>query len=227
MTVPAQLTKVQKVVLAVGVPLTVATIGWTGFNEVAFAGSGTEQINEQIPVRDQALSLHIDEGNISLRAASDGTARLTGTIHYSLIRPSVNATTGPSGTDLSVACQVPTGFCSLNSQLGVPAGTRVDIGTSMGDITAQGITVSDVSAHDDMGDITLTFTTPPKNLQVSDSMGDITIVLPRDSTKYRVNAHSDMGDATVTPGLNSDQASNVIDASSSMGDVTISTRPAA
>ena len=231
------LSRAQKVTLAVGVPLTLAAIGFGGLNAVAAVGRGTEQFSMGVPVTAGKLTMHVSSGDIRMvpDGLPAGSASLTASVHYSLVRPHVSI----SGDSISVNCADPFEWCGASATLSVPrdvtaavlstdkgdltvsgpAGpATLSLSSSMGDITASGVTASDVSAHSDMGDITLTFTRPPTKLTVTDSMGDIDIVLPFGSS-YRVDARSDLGDVRA---IHSDpNAPNVIVAHSSMGDVTV------
>lgn len=232
------LSRAQKVTLAVGVPLTCAAMGFGGLNAVAAVGRGSEQFSMGVPITAGKLTMHLSGGDIRMGSNGwpTGSALLTATVHYSLIRPHVSIT----GESVSVNCADPIGWCDTNSVLSVPgdvsaaalstdqgnvtvvgplAADTLSLASSMGDISASGITASDVSAHSDMGDITLTFTKAPRTLMVSDSMGDINIVLPIGVT-YHVIATSGMGSVNDAV-RHSDSASDSISASTSMGDVSI------
>lgn len=102
------------------------------------------------------------------------------------------------------------------------SGTAV-LRTDTGDISATGISAADVTARSDTGDITLTFTKPPRELRVHDAIGDISIVLPPGTATYDIAASSSAGDTSVQPGLRDANSKNLIVATSSTGDISITT----
>ena len=66
---------------------------------------------------------------------SDGTARLTGKVEYSLVRPTFTV----SASGISLHCRLPTGNCGLNATLDVPSHTAVDLNTGGGNMQVSGI----------------------------------------------------------------------------------------
>lgn len=93
--------------------------------------------------------------------------------------------------------------------------------TSGGSIDATGVVAPVVTASTGGGNIEIHFTSPPRDVDVSTSGGSITLVLPRDATKYQVNAHTDGGE--VNDSVNQDgQSKNQITAASGGGNITIS-----
>src|SRR5919204_898000 len=76
--------------LAIGVPVALALIGWTGFSFVATLGQASFPVNRTIPLEHGRLVASMDGADIVLRpggGAVSRQARLTGTAHYSLVRP--------------------------------------------------------------------------------------------------------------------------------------------
>ena len=75
-------------------------------------------------------------------------------------------------------------------------------------------------ASNNSGDITLTFAKVPRRVDVTDSFGNITLILPPGRTAYRVDARTSFGSQTVTvPQATS--APDVITATDNSGDITI------
>jgi DUF4097 and DUF4098 domain-containing protein YvlB len=68
------------------------------------------------------------------------------------------------------------------------------------------------------GDITLTGTQAPENLQVTSASGGVTLVLPRGSYDFNVNT----GGGDLSAPASDPQAKNKITVQSGGGDVTIS-----
>lgn len=259
MTNQLPMTPGRRMALVAGVPLILALVGWSAFTTVAAGGTGTFQVHHSFAIKDGKLRADLGEMNVSLAPGQGPDATLTGTVHYSLVKPTLTFTDGNS-TAVDLRCPVPAGECSLDSTLAVPPGTDVDLssgagdltvdgnttgtvslsstvgnltamnlsetavlGTATGDITATGISAADVTVTSHVGDISLTFTKPPRSLRVNDAVGDISIQLPPGSATYDITANSSIGDTSVQPGLDDHNSKNVIVATSNVGDVSIGT----
>lgn len=112
---------------------------------------------------------------------------------------------------------------------GVAGNTRIQ--DSFGTISVTGLAAADVVATNNSGDISLTFTAVPQRVNVTDSFGSITLVLPAGPAAYRVQTRDSFGSTTVSV-PRSPSARNVITATNNSGDITIVTskhraRPAA
>ena len=94
---------------------------------------------------------------------------------------------------------------------------------SFGNIAVTGLAAGDVLASNNSGDITLTFIRVPQQVHVTDSFGNITIVLPAGSTAYRVTTQDSFGRTTVRA-RRSPASRNLITASNNSGDITIVTQ---
>ena len=123
--------------LVIGVPIALALIAWTGFSFVAGLGQASYPVNATIPLQSGHLVASTNGADLTLHQdqARSSTARLTGIVQYSLVRPKFTAT----GTDVNLACHIPTGNCGLNATLDVPADTPVDLATGGGNVQASGI----------------------------------------------------------------------------------------
>jgi hypothetical protein len=64
----------------------------------------------------------------------------------------------------------------------------LSLSTGGGDVQATGVAATQVSADTGGGNVEIVFTTVPRNVQVSTGGGDITIVVPRGDTHYKVVA---------------------------------------
>ena len=93
---------------------------------------------------------------------------------------------------------------------------------SFGEITVTGLAAADVVASDQSGDITLTFTRVPRQVQVTDSFGNVTLRLPPGRAAYRVRAATTFGRTTISV-PRSPSAANVITVNNQSGDITIVT----
>ena len=125
------------ITLAIGVPIALAFIGWSGFSLVAGLGQASFPVSATIPLQNGRLVASTGGGDITVHQGhvSDGTARLTGKVEYSLIRPTFTV----SGNGISLHCHVPTGNCGLNATLDVPSHTAVDVSTGGGNMQVSGI----------------------------------------------------------------------------------------
>ena len=159
---PLRMTPGRWVALAVGVPVALALIGWTGFSLVASVARGSYPFSYTFPVHHGQLALNLSAGNVTLHQASAGdTARLTGTVQYGLVRPSISAFTTPTSANVNLDCSANiNGNCGVSANLDVPAQTGVTLWSNGGDITASGfssgmtlwadggnVTVSNLSGH--------------------------------------------------------------------------------
>ncbi|HEX3751294.1 MAG TPA: DUF4097 family beta strand repeat-containing protein [Streptosporangiaceae bacterium] len=104
---------------------------------------------------------------------------------------------------------------------GITGNTRLQ--DSFGTISVTGLAAADVVARNTSGDISLTFTKVPRQVTVTDSFGDITLVLPSGSATYRVATRNSFGSTTVSV-PQSPTAGNVITASNNSGNITIITQ---
>jgi Putative adhesin len=139
---PLRMTPGRWVALAVTVPVALALIGWTGFSVVASLARGSYPFSYSVPVHNGQVSVNVLGGDVALREVSgSGTARLSGTVQYGLVRPGINENTTPTGTDVGVDCGgVSTGNCGMNATLNVPPQTSVTLSSNGGDIDASGFT---------------------------------------------------------------------------------------
>ena len=123
--------------LAIGVPIALVLIGWSAFSLVAGIGRASFPVSATIPLQNGRLVASTGGGDITVHQGqvSAGTARLTGKVEYSLVRPRFTV----SGSGISLHCEVPTGNCGLNATLDVPSHTAVDLNTGGGNMQVSGI----------------------------------------------------------------------------------------
>jgi hypothetical protein len=123
--------------LAIGVPVALVLIGWSAFSLVSGLGRASFPVSTTIPVQNGRLAVGTGGGDITVHQGrvSGGTARLTGKVEYSLVRPTFTV----SGSGISLHCRLPTGNCGLNATLDVPSHTAVDLNTGGGNMQVSGI----------------------------------------------------------------------------------------
>jgi Putative adhesin len=302
------------VALAIGVPVALALIGWTGFTLVGAVARASYPFSYEVPVQDGHVAMNLDFGNVTVRQTSGDTALLTGVVQYGLFRPGINEDTIPGGASVSVNCDGLNSNCNANATLDVPAKTAVtlssgggDIGvsgfasnmalsadggnvtasnllgglrldTGGGDLTGSGLTGTiqirteggnvnatnlngtgtmqldtgggdlagngltgnlllfteggnvNAGAVDSRvatiqsggGDVTVAFTQPPQDLQITANGGNVAVILPQDHTKYRVSTPGTQGGNVNYPAsLVSSTSQHVIVVDSGGGDVSL------
>ena len=136
---PLRMTPGRWVALAVGVPVALALIGWTGFSLVASVARGSYPFSYAIPVQNRQVAVNVNAGNVTLREAPGGsTARLTGTVQYGLVRPAIGETITSTGASIDMSCNGINTDCGMNGTLDVPTKTAVTLWSNGGEITASG-----------------------------------------------------------------------------------------
>ncbi len=160
------------VALALGVPVALALIGWSAFSLVAWIGQASFPVSTSIPLQDGHLVASTGGGDLTVHQdqARSSTARLTGTVQYSLVRPHLTI----DGAGVHLDCRLPTGNCGLNAVLDVPLDTAVNLASEGGNMQVSGID-SDVTLNSGGGDVTVSgvggiadVTTGGGNLTASD-----------------------------------------------------------
>ncbi|HXW86891.1 MAG TPA: DUF4097 family beta strand repeat-containing protein [Streptosporangiaceae bacterium] len=129
------------VAVALAVPVALALIGWTGFSFVGLFARGSYPFSYPVQVHDGQVAVHVTSGNVTLQQASAGSARLTGTVQYDLVRPGLSESMAASVLDVGVVNCLGVGSgCGLNAALDVPARTGVELWSDGGDISVSGFT---------------------------------------------------------------------------------------
>jgi Toastrack DUF4097 len=222
--------------LAIGVPIALVLIGWSAFSLVADIGGASFPVSTTIPVQNGRLVASTGGGDITVHQGrvSAGTARLTGKVEYSLVRPTFTV----SASGISLHCRLPTGNCGLNATLDVPSHTAVDLNTgggnmqvtgiqgnvtlesAGGDVDGSGLSSPHVTTDSGGGNVTLVFTAVPDYVKVGSSGGDITIVVPRGHTSYHIKSTLSGGDYSASVPTN-DASRHTIQVDSGGGNVNI------
>ncbi len=205
------MTPARRAWLAIGVPVCLVLVGWAGLSLVALVGQGQVKVGHDIPASAPRVNVNFSSGNILVQEAAGGQGRLTGTAHYSLIRPPFTAHVAATGTDFGYECNLPVGDCYLNATVSVPRGTPTSVYTGGGNATAIGTTgdvtltsdggsvsaeraSGDLTLVTDGGDITATEITATR-VTASTGGGDITVVFTSVPTNVEVN--TDGGNITI------------------------------
>ena len=77
-------------------------------------------------------------------------------------------------------------------------GGVVRLASNSGEIVVTGLAGTDVRGRNVSGDITLTFSQVPRQVDVTDDSGNVTLVLPPGATRYHVVARDGSGNSTVS-----------------------------
>ena len=187
------------------------------------------------PVRQLGRHVHLRPGR------PDPLTDQFGNIHASRLDGSVRVVNNSGDIDLSGA----TGPIQLNDQFGdinasrLAGSTRLvnnsgDISVSgatgdtrlqdaFGNIGITGLAASSVVATNNSGDITLRFATVPTQVNVTDSFGNVTLILPAGSTAYQVHTHNSFGSTSVSV-AQSPTSAHVLRVNNNSGDITIRTQ---
>jgi hypothetical protein len=296
------LTPARRAILAAGLPVVLALIAFAGYGWVKgtvtyLAGQSQVgySVRFSVPAAGGRVRVTGGDSNLTVRPGTGRRILVHGHLSSSFFRPSFSYRSTAAGLALNPQCRVPTGNCTLDFGLTVPAGLpvgvtgtfgavdasglhgtvtlsdnsgeltasrltgTVNLSDSFGTITASGLTGStrlsnnsgdiraagvvgdtrlqdsfgtisvtglaaaDVVASNNSGDISLTFSKVPQQVNVTDSFGNVTLVLPPGATAYRVQTRDSFGTTTVSV-PQSPTARNVITVSNNSGDITIITR---
>lgn len=206
-----RMTPGRRAALALGVPLALILIAWTGFSFVSLIGSASFPIGQDIGVpRSGPLSLSTGGGNLTVRQGQGGTARLAGTVQYSLVRPDVTVVPTAAGAAIRVGCPViAQGNCTLDATLAVPPRTAVALSSGGGDLSVSGID-SDVTLTSGGGNVAVSGVAG--TVSVSTNGGDLTADNLARTLSFATNGGNINGTALTSPD---------VAAESTGGDVTL------
>jgi hypothetical protein len=160
---PLPMTRARRVALALGVPACLALTAWGAFSIVGEIGQGQFPVSDTIPVSGGQVTAHFGGGSVHLEQGAVGQAKVTGTAHYSLVRPTFTAQRVGGGVAFGYNCDLPVGNCGLDATVRVPVGTTTAISTDGGDATVTGTT----------GDVTLS--SGGGNVTADHASGDLTL----------------------------------------------------
>jgi hypothetical protein len=203
-------------------------------------------ISTALPSSVHEVVLGTTIGDIRIRAAAPGeSGHLEQQETWALARPEVSTSVtdgvltvdarcapwGPSASfcivdldlvvdeETSVVAHSNTGDLSVHGVSG-----RVQLSSSTGSIMAEDIVAEEVRATTSTGDVTLGLLRAPTNVQARTSTGDVLIDVPGDGTTYRVLASTSVGEQVIRVSTDP-AAANLIDVSTSVGDIVIATSP--
>lgn len=132
-----RMTPARRLTLAIGVPVILALIGWVGFNTITLFGQASFKVNLAVPQAGGQVNLDLNGDNITVARGS--AVRLTGTVTYTLTRPSLTENMQDGMTNLNLGCAMSIGNCGLETNLEVTPRTPTTISTGGGDIAISGL----------------------------------------------------------------------------------------
>jgi len=140
------------VTLLIGVPIALGLILGSGLSLVSDIGMASFPVSGTIPLEHGRLVASSNGGDLTVvpGQASGGTARFTGTVQYSLVRPDFSV----RGASIDFHCRYLLGNCQLNTSLSVPPRTALDLNSGGGNMQVNGIQ-SAVMLNSAGGDVSL------------------------------------------------------------------------
>jgi len=171
MAAPLSMNPARWVVLAVGLPVVLAIIGWTSFTAVALADQAGYQVHVRARASGGQARITIDNADATVRPGSGGQISVSGTLRGSLARPTFSSRSAASGLILRSQCWSWAGFCSLKYDITAPAGLPLTVFDGSGDLNVSGFR-GHVTLSDGSGDLSTSGLAG--TISLSDGSGDIT-----------------------------------------------------
>jgi putative adhesin len=149
------MTLARRVVLAVGVPVVLAVLGWAAYNAVALADQVSYRVHVSAPVTGRRVAVSIGGADATLLPGSGSRILVNASLRGSLARPAFSWRSTAAGLALNSACPpMLVGTCSLSYVITAPGGLPVAVSDASGDLTASGLS-GPASLSDYSGDITV------------------------------------------------------------------------
>lgn len=199
----------------------------------------SESTERAIPSATSKLTVRNGIGDVRVRAAGPGESpSATSTAEWGLREPATSVS--GSGDEATVRGECPTGpvaVCSTTWVIVVPAGTELEVEQGVGQVTLEGMsgdvhvqsgvggvtvgetTSSRVSVDLGVGDVRVESTEPPRRVDASVGVGQVTVALP-DTVSYRVDTSA--GTQDVRNSLGHDPtATRTVRLESGVGAITV------
>jgi Putative adhesin len=149
------LTAARRVVLIVGVPLTLALFCWAALSAVAFLGHASYSVARTVAWNGGAVTIAVDTGDLTVSPSKDNNVHVSGVVQYSVLKPMLHVSTSAAGVTVNLLCPpVLAGICSVDLVVTVPAQAVVVASSDSGAVTASSLTGATLST--DSGDLTAT-----------------------------------------------------------------------
>ena len=214
-----ELSRTRILALIIGLPLTLAAISASSLHTLGDLAAGSYPVHYQVPADGRTVTLSIQGGDIHVATSPSRLVKLHGLARYSLVRPIVGYRQTGFNIVMKSHC-LPLTQCAFNYHLDLPSGVSSNLTTGNGDITASYLLSQDVTALSHAGNITLSFAVVPNNVDVTTSLGHITLVLPPGNTTYRIDSSAPLGTSTIKVPT-SPASSHVLTVTDTSGSITI------
>jgi Toastrack DUF4097 len=227
------MTRTRWAILAVGLPVVLALIGFGVNGWVTRSVIYLVDENQiSVPVGFSASPAHGEvrvsgsQGDLTVRAGTGPRITVTGLLSGSFVRPSFHHRSTAQGLSLDPQCHVP-GNCSLNLGITVPARLPVSIDDSFGTLRAQGLNGT-VTLSDNSGDLTASRLTGTVHL--TDSFANLTASglagsIRLDSNSGDIQAAGVAGNTKLTDSFGTIQVTGLaaadVVASNNSGDISL------
>jgi hypothetical protein len=188
------LTLGRRLALALGVPGAVFLIVFTSFSLVGNLGKASFPVSRTLPLSGGHFTMNVGGGDVNLQGApgAGGTARLTGTVTYSLVRPKLYWGDGSGAASVRLGCSFwSTADCELNAHVDLPAAVVVSASTDGGNVSATDLSGA-VTLRTGGGDVTVSRLSGP--VSVTTSGGNVSV----DQVSGVTRLHTGGGDITGT-----------------------------
>jgi hypothetical protein len=192
------LTLGRRLTLAFGVPVVVLTILATGFNLVGNVGRASFPVSHRLPLSGGHFAMSVGGGDVDLRGAPAhlGTAQLTGTVNYSLVRPKIYWNDGAGTAGVRLGCPFwSMANCELNAHVALPVAAVVNASTDGGNVTAADLSGA-VTLHTGGGDVNVSHLSGP--VSVTTSGGNVSVDQVSGVTRLQTGGGDITGTAITT-----------------------------
>ncbi len=170
------------------------------------------------------LVMAVHAGRIELVPSPDGRIQVTTIRHWSVWAPAARHRQVGGILALSGDCPPPGDLgitrCTVDEQVSVPAGTRVRVMASTGDLVASDLAAPDLEVHLTRGSISASFARPPSRIAARVDAGSLRLAVPSATYALDATAPRNAGHLTVEVPTNP-AAPRHISAHVSRGDIQI------
>jgi hypothetical protein len=178
-----------------------------------------------IPATITRLTAHSGGGDATVTGTTGPVNLSTGDGNVSVGHASGPLTLNTNSGNIQVSAVRSTSLFASTGDGDITAGgvtsTTITANTNSGSITASGIATAKITASSGDGDIKVVFSSVPDYVWVNSDSGNITLVLPHNSTAYDISANTDSGSVSDGTVPQAKPSGHVITASTGSGNISI------